>query len=311
MWKMNTSLYGFKQSPKIWPDDVQEFLISIGFLQCEIDHCIYIRSDTSTGKFTAVYVHVDDLAITGNDIDSFKSEIWSKWEMEDLGLARVVVGIEISLLEDHSYSLCQECISITILERFGMTDYKPPSTPLRPNVQLSRSSDEEADAFSKLKLSYRSVVGSLMYLAQCTRPDIAHSVGVLSEHLERPSMPHWEAATHVLQYLKGTTMLGIVFSSTESSVVSGQRSFNLPESLCDADWACDPSTRRSITGYIFVLAGGAILWRSHLQATVALSSTEAEYRAVTEAGQELIWLPNMMTAFGFPIQIPQFFKGII
>lgn len=299
VWRMNKSLYGFKQSPKIWQDDVQEFLVSIGFVQCEIDHCIYIRSDPVHQKFTAVYVHVDDLAITGNDIEVFKTEISLKWEMEDLGLARVVVGIEVTRINEHSYSLCQERFALTILERFSMLDCKPVSTPLSPNVKLLRASDEDAEVFSKLKLPYRSVVGSLMYLAQCTRPDLAHSVGVLSQHLKRPSMPHWEAATHVLRYLRGTTKLGIVYSSTQPNIVSGQCSFNLPVSMCDADWAGDPSTRRSTTGYIFVLAGGAISWRSRLQPTVALSSTEAEYRAVTEAGQELVWLWNMMKAFGF------------
>lgn len=299
VWLMNKSLYGFKQSPKIWQDDVEEFLISAGFIKCLVDHCIYIRADSAKETFTAIYVHVDDLAITGNDIESFKLEISRKWEMEDLGLARVVVGIEVSRPSDHSYSLCQERFALAILERFGMLESKSASTPLSPNCKLMRSSDEEAATFAKKKLPYRRVVGSIMYLAQCTRPDLAHAVGTLSQHLERPSSAHWEAALHVLRYLRGTTKLGIVYSSSNSIVVSGQKSFERPTSRCDADWAGDPSTRRSTTGYIFVLAGGAISWRSRLQPTVALSSTEAEYWAVTEAGQELVWLRNMMSVFGY------------
>lgn len=96
MLRLNRSLYGLKQSPKIWQDDVQEYLVSIGFVQCQIDHCTYIRTDNNLQKFTAVYVHVDDLAITGNNSLEFKAEISNKWEMEDLGLAQVVVGIEIN-----------------------------------------------------------------------------------------------------------------------------------------------------------------------------------------------------------------------
>lgn len=179
-----------------------------------------------------------------------------------------------------------------------MTNAKPASTPLTPNLRLYRASDEEVQSFALLKLNYRSIVGSLMYLSQCTRPDLAHAVGVLSQHLERPALPHWNAAMQVLRYLKGTVNLGITYDGHKTSLVSGQKSFSRPISHCDADWAGCKSTQRSTTGYIFTLAGGALSWKSRLQPTVALSSTEAEYRAVTEAGQELLWLRRMMEAFG-------------
>lgn len=296
--KLNKSLYGLKQSPKIWQDDVQEYLVSIGFVQCEINHCTYIRTDNNRQKFTAVYVHVDDMAITGNDALKFKKEISNKWEMEDLGLAQVVVGIEISRINEHSYSMTQRRFAETVLERFSMTNAKPASTPLTPNLKLYRASDEEVQSFALLKLNYRSAVGSLMYSSQFTRPDLAHAVGVLSQHLERPALPHWNTAVQVFRYLKGTVNLGITYNGNSTKVVSGQKSFNLPTSHCDADWAGDKSTRRSTTGYIFTLAGGALSWKSRLQPTVALSSTEAEYRAVTEAGQELLWLRRIMEAFG-------------
>lgn len=154
------------------------------------------------------------------------------------------------------------------------------------------------------KKPYRQAVGSLMYLAVCTRPDLAHAVGVLSQHLERPSFAHWDALLHVFRYLKGTTHLGIKFNGLSTTCVEGAKSQHLPESMCDADWAGDRSTRRSTTGYVFKLAGGPISWRSKLQPTVALSSTEAEYRAVTEAGQELLWLRRMMEYYGFTDKNP-------
>lgn len=136
-----------------------------------------------------------------------------------------------------------------------------------------------------------------MYLAQCTRPDLAHAVGVLSQHLERPFQRHWDSAVHVL-HLRGTVNLGIVYDGLRKSKISGMKSQECPISHCDADWAGDVNSRRSTTGYIFTLAGGALTWKSLLQPTVALSSTEAEYRAITEAGQELLWLRNMMEKFG-------------
>lgn len=94
--KLLRSLYGLKQSPKIWQDDVCEFLIEIRFTKCELDHCTYIKHDKTENLFTAIYVHVDDMAITGNDILNFKKLISNKWDMDDLGLAKLVVGIEIS-----------------------------------------------------------------------------------------------------------------------------------------------------------------------------------------------------------------------
>lgn len=270
------SLYGLKQAPKCWQDDVEEFLVSIGFKQCEVDHCIYIRDEN--GLFTAVYVHVDDLAITGNDISNFKIQISQKGEMEDLGIASTVVGIEIKREAEFVYSICQTAYAAKILNRFDACELKPTSTPLPPGLKLFKPDREEIDDFASKKLPYRSVVGSLMYLAQCTRPDLAYAVGVLSQHLDWPGFQHWKAANHVLRYLAGTVNLGIRYSGLSSpEPVRGLKSEDCPQALCDADWAGDKDTRRSTTGYVFVLAGGAISWRSKLQSTVALSSTEAEY----------------------------------
>lgn len=178
----------------MWQDDVKEYLVSTGFSQCEADHFTYIRWGKEN-TFTAVYVHVEDLAITGNDIAHFKMEISEKWDMEDLGIAKTVVGIEFDRLGTHKYTLCQSRYAQAILERYEMTHVKPASTPLPAGLRLYKATDEEVAKFNTLKVSYRGVVGSLMYLAQCTRPDLAYAVGLLSQHLERPGMQHWEAAT--------------------------------------------------------------------------------------------------------------------
>lgn len=175
------SLYGLKQAPKRWQDDVKEFLVSVGFDQCEVDHCIYIRClETS---FTAVYVHVDDLAITCDDILSFKKEISALWEMEDLGIASTVVGIEIKREDEFVYSVCQSAYALKILERFDSINVKPASTPFPSSLKLYKPDPAEIEDFKAQKRPYRSVVGSLMYLSQCTRPDLSHAVGTLSQHL--------------------------------------------------------------------------------------------------------------------------------
>lgn len=168
VWKLNKSLYGLKQSPKLWQDDVKAFLLKIKFEQCAIDPCIYIRKKESNENFTAVYVHVDDLAITGNEIDVFKREISSQWEMDDLGVANTVVGIEIKRTSTHQYTICQSKFAEIILSRFNMQNVKPAATPLSPGMKLYKSTDEDMKECEDDHLPYRNTVGSLMYLSQCT-----------------------------------------------------------------------------------------------------------------------------------------------
>lgn len=132
-----------------------------------------------------------------------------------------------------------------------------------------------------------SLVGSLVYAAMVTRLDIAHRIQVLGRHLQASGQEHWTAAKRVLRYLKGTRELGIVYGA------NGARDIEL-YGYCDADWAGDIETRRSTTGYVFMLGGGSISWASKLQPTVALSSTEAEYMAACAAVQEAIYMRRLL-----------------
>lgn len=165
---------------------MKAFLVSIQFTQCKIDPCVYVRNEENGLKFTAVYVHVDDLGVTGNDIRTFKEEISSRWEMDDLGMASIVVGIEINRMDTHTYSISQGKYAKAILSRFNMLNSKPAATPLPPGLKLYQSTVDDLKKVKGVNLHYGNVVGSLMYLAQCTRPDLAHVVGVLSQHLENP-----------------------------------------------------------------------------------------------------------------------------
>lgn len=149
-------------------------------------------------------------------------------------------------------------------------------TPLPVAAKLYRSTDEEEAEFALEKRPYRQEVGWLMYLAICTRPDLSHAVGVLSQRLERPGFTHWNALTHIFRYLTGKIKLGISFSGGGKQLISGLKSKKIPNAMCDSDWAGDRSTQRSTTGYVFKLADSSISCRSKLQPTVAFSSTGAE-----------------------------------
>lgn len=289
--RLDKTIYGLKQSAKNWSDDVCAFLISQGFSPSDADSCVFTRISADSTLFSAVYIHVDDMGISGNQIQDVKASIASRWQMEDLGVAHCIVGIQLRRLSEFEYRISQPSMIDAILGRFGMLQCRPASTPFPPELKLTRASDAEASKFALTGLPYRRAIGSLIYLALCTRPDISFLVGVLSQHLERPSQQHWDGFVHVLRYLKGTRNLAIHYgTNVKDPSLTGNQSWSCPYGHVDADWAGDRTTRRSTTGYIFKLFGGAISWRSKLQPTIALSSTEAEYWSTIEAGQEATWL---------------------
>ncbi|XP_049308584.1 uncharacterized protein LOC125777524 [Bactrocera dorsalis] len=133
------------------------------------------------------------------------------------------------------------------------------------------------------KVPYMEAVGSLLYAAQNTRPDISFAVNLLSRFSQNPGKGHWLALKRVMRYLKGTVNKGIVFRKSVQGLTG----------YCDADWAGDLDQRRSTSGYVFIMQGAAISWSSHRQRTVALSSTEAELTSVMSAMQEAIWLHRL------------------
>lgn len=158
-------------------------------------------------------------------------------------------------------------------------------TPASPEAKLEGSTNP--GKMTK-KYPYRELVGSLMYLAVGTRPDIAHTVSVLAQFNDKPSDHHWGAAKKVLRYLKGTQEYSLHF----------QRPIDKLEGYADSNWAGSTTDRRSYTGYVFLLGGAAISWQARKQKTVALSTAEAEYMALTEAAKESIFLNRFLEELG-------------
>jgi hypothetical protein len=162
-----------------------------------------------------------------------------------------------------------------------MLDAKPNRSPFPPGLHLLR----EGEQLDTTKYPYSSMVGSLMYLAITTRPDLAYYTGELAKYMTGPTVQHWVAAKGVLRYLAGTKSLGITYARSGNDKLIGYG---------DADYAGDPDTRRSTTGYVFTLNGGAVSWKSTRQPTVALSTTEAEYMAAAHAAKEALWFRKLL-----------------
>lgn len=168
-----------------------------------------------------------------------------------------------------------------------MADAKPVQTPVDPNVKLVKTKEAQDGIDHSL---YQSAVGSLLYLATWTRPDIAFAVTNVARYCAKPSKEHWTAVKRIFRYIKGTKDLGIGYChGLSSDDILG---------YCDADWAGDVNDRKSTSGYVFHLAGGPISWRSKKQTCVALSTAEAEYVALAAAAQEAVWLKKMISQMG-------------
>lgn len=247
-----------------------------------MDTCVYylIQGD----KILIVAVYVDDLLVFANDDDmvtALKEQLMAQFQMKDLGYAEQVLGMRVTQA-DGRITLDQEKYIEQLLERFGMVNCNPVSTPFDSCQKLTKDmcpkSSDEAERMSKVP--FRELVGGLQFLAQCTRPDVSFAVNAISSFNSNPGEAHWTAAKRILRYLKGTKDMKLVYDSDNVEQFHG---------YSDADWGNDSETRRSVTGYVFLHAGGAVAWSCRRQPTVALSTTEAEYMAIAAAGQEALW----------------------
>jgi hypothetical protein len=191
--------------------------------------------------------------------------------------------------EKRTITLDQSTYIQQMLQTFGMDKCRPVATTAEGVLRRLPEGEGRPDQL------YMSIVGSLLYAAMITRPDIAAAVQMLSRHLQRSGPEHLAAAKRVLRYLLGTIDMCLVYGGTGPVKLVG---------YSDADWAGDPDTRRSTTGYTFTLGRGSVSWESRLQPTVALSSCESEYVAASTATQEAVHLRLLLSELGFPQEGP-------
>jgi hypothetical protein len=290
--KLNKSVYGLKQAPRLWNENINAFMTANGFSRSLIDSCLYHRH--RGGEVLYVALFVDDLVIAGSSmhaVDEFKSELRTKYNMKDLGQLKYCLGIEVETdVDKGTITLRQSKYINDIIKRFGLCEAHPEPIPMTPNLKLSKSmAPQTPEAIKKAHVfPYREMVGSLMYLMVSTRPDISYAVGQLAMYMNCHGPEHHAAVLHLLRYVKGTSDLGITYGNNEDAVLHG---------YSDSDWAANIDTRRSTTGYVFFLCGGPVSWRSKVQQTVALSSTEAEYMALTSSAQEAMSLRMLCKDF--------------
>jgi hypothetical protein len=270
---LRKALYRLKRSPRAWFHVIAEVLTDFDFKQSESDPCIWIHKNTNSER-TYIALYVDDLIIAGeneNEISTIKQRLSTRFEMKNLGIVRKFLGMEIDYGGDGSIKIHQNQYIQQLLERNGIGECNPVTTPLDTLVKLTSikaKSEAAADPHE-----YARIVGGLTFAACVTRPDTACVGGQLSQFLNKPSSTHMHATKRVLRYLQGTSTLGITYRPPPLRL----------QGYSDANWAGDMDTRRSTTGYIVILNTGAVAWKSCRQPTAALSTMESEYMALTDA----------------------------
>jgi Reverse transcriptase (RNA-dependent DNA polymerase)/Retrotransposon gag protein/Integrase core domain/Chromo (CHRromatin Organisation MOdifier) domain/GAG-pre-integrase domain len=292
--KLNRTLYGLKQSSRMWNKKIDDYLtISQGFTKLNADYSIYIRRKDTTLAIIALYV--DDLILLTDTIitmNTLKLELNKAFDMTDCGEINYFLGLHISRdRSNHLITLDQSHFVTQILSRFNMIDCNPVLTPLDNSIHLKHTTNGGDNNYKPIdKTLYRQIIGSLMFLMTTTRPDIAIAISILSKFSEDPNDSHLQAAKRILRYLKGTRNYKLYLGKNTEITLKG---------YSDANYANDIDTRKSTTGYLFYFCGGVISWSSKRQPTVALSTTEAEYMALTHTAREAIWLRTLLHELGY------------
>lgn len=282
--KLSKPLYGLKQAGREWYRKLDNYLVNLGFKNTEINPCVYV--DCRANHDTVIVVYVDDLLIASKsltNISTIKRKLSRQFKMKDLGNVREILGMEVERQgELGDVTIVQKGYIRDMLSRFGMSDCKPIGTPLEQNIDIAAIESENENEV--VDVPYRELVGSLIYLGNASRPDIAFAANFLSRFCNNPNLIYWKMAKRVLRYLKGTIDYKIRYSAEDDCLTA----------YVDSDWAGDTSDRRSNTGYVAVLAGGPISWSSRKQRTVALSTMEAEYMALSDATKEIVYIRDLL-----------------
>jgi hypothetical protein len=296
-WRLRKGLYGLKQAGRQWSIELNNKLEMMQFKRIQADWSVHIRKAKPDAKSTSGTT-VDDMLIGSNSVpeSNWVSQALQKYyEITDYGEVSWILGCRITRWrERRTLKVDQESYTLQILRDFGMDKAKPVSTPMPPKVRLTSNMCPQTDEEKRMMKQepYDAVVGKLMYLTTCTRPDIAYAVRELARFMGNPGEMHWKCAKHVLRYLCGTANYGLLLGNVDEP-------YPLFRGLTDSDWGMGDQ-RKSVSGYVVLMGNSPIAWSSKQQATVALSSCEAEYLASAHCARQLIWLRYLLEELGYP-----------
>lgn len=278
--KLKRALYGLKQAPRVWNSKFDKTLKKLGFRSIKNDGCVYISEHLDI----YIGVYVDDgiiISATKNKCLEVIEQLNKTFKVNRV-FADTFLGIDITKTTQGLF-LNQKRYIMDVLKRFKMYESKERYSPMNDIKSLFVEDGQVLE-----NIPYRAAIGSLLYCAMLTRPDILFPTVLLSRFCVAPKAIHWTAVKDLMRYLKGTCDLGLLYKQSRD----GELDINV---YSDADWAGDVESRKSTSGLMILLSGSPIIFASRQQPIVALSSTEAEFVATCEATKELAWLTSFLT----------------
>ena len=280
--KLRRGLYGLKQAPRLCHDKWQSVMDMMGFDKFVSDECVYRRGTVW------LLLYVDDIVVIGSeekDVSHVKTELKTHLDVKDLGTLRSFLGV-LFVRDEYGAWLSQMPYISQVLEKFGMSNCKPVTTPMCEGALKDMSNGDHSLSD---KSSYQELLGCRLFIATRTRPDITPAVSILCRYTSKPNQVHCICLKRILRYLQGTKSFALRISAEEDDVLIA---------FCDADWAGDRVDRRSTTGVLLQLGQSTNIWKSVKQNTVALSTTEAEFVALSEGKKLVLWLRSLLLEYG-------------
>ena len=288
------ALYGLRPSGRLWQDNFSDTLSNIGLKQVPEEPCLYI----STTSSVIVFFYVDDIVLLARrehrkELENVKMKLMQRYEMRDLGELQWFLNINVVRdRNQRKISLSQEAYIDKIVKRYHLEHAPKANTPLSlPRREFVKN--DGVKATPQETHAYQQRIGSCIYPAVTTRPDIAHAASLLAQFLQNPSPRHRAEADRLICYLRDSKHLAIEYSGTATTQIF--------EAACDAAYADDKETRRSSEGWIFKFFGGPVDWKAARQTTVTTSTTEAELLALSHAGSALIWWKRFFNQLDFQL----------
>ncbi|GAA5982200.1 hypothetical protein JCM11641_006222 [Rhodosporidiobolus odoratus] len=303
--RLRRALYGLRQGGREWQKVLRTALESLGFRGSDADHGSYVRR--KDGTVAVIPTHVDNGLVVGDDdlnavLEELSEKLEGKLKQVDTGL---FLGMRVRRLADGAVELDQSHYAKSVLERFFPEGLTARTTPLDSDYSSITPAAED----KRYDCPYRELLGALVYLSSCTRPNLAFALSFASRFSACPAERHWSILVRISRFLPGNVSLGLRYSAAPSSF-----SADLLTAWIDSDHAGDRDTRRSVSGYVFGIGwdslwSTAVSWMSRRQKSVAISSTEAEYVALSETAREVLWLRALLLDLGYPPTSPTLIRG--
>ena len=296
--RLKKAIYGLKQASRAWNQQFHGVLTELGFTRTFSDAGVYVYHQRRGDGPLFVILYVDDITILGASLKAvkqLKEDLAKRYEITDLGEIESYLGIRITCDRPKKrLEIDQSGYIADVLDRFGMTDANPHNTPLPAGAEVHLIKYTDQASQSEIK-NYQSLIGSLLYVQIGTRPDISFAVSRLAQYAVNPSPQHLRLAQYILSYLVGTVDMCLCYDGANGD---GLHSYS------DSSLGDQTDDRHSTSGYVFLLANGAVSWSSRKQRTVAQNTTEAEYMAMTDAANQAAWYRGFLKELGYSVDNP-------